>query len=83
MMRCILSTLVIVIHENTLVFFTLILMNRKSCKLNGGSSMNMVSESIVDRFAFKIESHPHPFKIDWVYKTLLPVKKRYLITFKI
>jgi len=44
--------------------------------------MNMVSESIVDRFAFKIESHPHPFKIDWVYKTLLPVKKRYLITLR-
>ena len=43
--------------------------------------MNVVSKS-VDRFALKIEPHPHPFKVALVDKIFLPVKERCLITLK-
>jgi len=31
--------------------------------------MNVVSNSFVDRFALKIETHSRSFKVVWVYKT--------------
>ena len=65
-MRCILST-----SNNsdswkhTNIFHTFIPFNGKSCKLviDGGSSMNVISKTIVDRFGLKVEPHPYPFKI--------------------
>ena len=69
----------------TSIFHTFVPINKKSCKLviNGGSSMNVVFKSIVDRFAVKIELHPYPFNIVWVDKTFSPVKKWCLVTLKI
>jgi len=45
--------------------------------------MNVIFKSIVDRIFLKTESHPHPFKVDWVDKTFLPVKKWCLVILKI
>ncbi|XP_022852355.1 uncharacterized protein LOC111373989 [Olea europaea var. sylvestris] len=82
-MRCILSTPIDSDSwKRTSIIYTFIPCNSRSCKLviDGGSTMNVVSKSVVGKFGFKPEPHPRPFKVAWVDRTSLPVTHRCLVS---
>ncbi|VVA41639.1 PREDICTED: gag-pol poly, partial [Prunus dulcis] len=47
--------------------------------IDGGSTLNVISETAVARLHLQAEPHPHPFHVGWVDKTRLPVTERCLV----
>ncbi|KAI9199122.1 hypothetical protein LWI28_027843 [Acer negundo] len=82
MMRCIFTKPVSAdTWKRTNVFHTFIQCKGKSCKLviDGGNTMNIVSNAAVTRFQLNPEPHPHPFRVTWVDKTSLLITHRCLV----
>ncbi|KAI9185053.1 hypothetical protein LWI28_003722 [Acer negundo] len=82
MMKCIFTKSVSAdTWKRTSVFHTFIQCKGKSYKLviDGGSTMNIVSNVAVTRFQLNPEPHPHPFRVAWVDKTSLPITHRCLV----
>ncbi|KAK0581717.1 hypothetical protein LWI29_017097 [Acer saccharum] len=83
MMRCIFSKPVSAdTWKRMNVFHTFIPCKGKIYKLviDGGSTMNIVSNAAVTRFHLNPEPHPHPFRVAWVDKTSLPITHRCLVS---
>ena len=81
--RCVLSTTVDNDNWNcTSIFHTIIQSGDKKCKLmiDGGTSMNMVSKDAVKLLNLKVEPHPNPFRVAWVYDYTLPVAQMCLVS---
>ena len=53
----------------------------KNLIIDGGSCMNVVSSSTVERLKFFVEPHPQPYKVAWIDNTFIPVTHRCLISF--
>ena len=53
----------------------------KKLIIDGGSCMNVVSSSMVERFKLLVEPHPQPYKVAWIDNTPIPVTHRCLISF--
>ncbi|WJZ85709.1 hypothetical protein VitviT2T_005229 [Vitis vinifera] len=49
--------------------------------IDGGSSLNIASQELVEKLNLKTERHPNPFKVAWVNDTSIPVSFRCLVTF--
>ena len=49
--------------------------------IDGGSSLNIVSQELVEKLNLKTERHLNPFKVAWVNDTLIPVSFCYSVTF--
>ncbi|CAL9088051.1 unnamed protein product, partial [Musa textilis] len=50
--------------------------------IDGNSTMNVVLKSAIKRLNLKVGSHPTPFKVAWVDKTILLLIERCLISIK-
>ena len=71
--------------KRTTIFYTLVRCGETLMKMliDGGSTMNVVAETAIERCHLKIEPHPHPFKVAWVNKTHLTVTHRCKIPIQI
>ncbi|RVW65530.1 hypothetical protein CK203_022085 [Vitis vinifera] len=49
--------------------------------IDGGSSLNIASQELVEKLNLKTERHPNPFRVAWVNDTSIPVSFRCLVTF--
>ncbi|RVW55375.1 Transposon Ty3-I Gag-Pol polyprotein [Vitis vinifera] len=49
--------------------------------IDGGSSLNIASQELVEKLNLKIERHPNPFRVAWVNDTSIPVSFRCFVTF--
>ncbi|RVW96613.1 Transposon Ty3-G Gag-Pol polyprotein [Vitis vinifera] len=49
--------------------------------IDGGSSLNIASQELVEKLNLKAERHPNPFRVAWVNDTSIPVSFRCLVTF--
>ncbi|CAL9004139.1 unnamed protein product [Prunus brigantina] len=65
----------------TSIFQTYVLCGNNRCQLDiyGGSTLNVISKTAVDRLQLQAEPHPQPFHVGWVDKTRLPVTERCLV----
>ena len=53
----------------------------KQLIIDGGSCVNIVSSSMVERLKFLVEPHPQPYKVAWIDNTSILVTHRCLISF--
>ena len=67
---------------------TSIFQTRVSCQgrlcttiIDGGSSLNISSQELVEKLNLPLERHPNPFRVSWVNDTSIPVSCRCLVTF--
>ena len=69
--------------EATSIFHMLIRWGRQAKKLtiNGGTYMNVVSESIVEHLKLPTEPHPRPYKLAWIYNTTILITERCLVSY--
>jgi len=51
--------------------------------INGGSTMNVVSQFIVKRCNLNVRPYPYPFKVAWVNKTNLTIFHTYRVPIQI
>lgn len=67
--------------KQTSIFHTFILCNSCLCKLviDRGSTMNVISRSVMAKFSLRTEQHPWPFNVAWVDRTSLLVIHRCLV----
>ena len=83
--RCILSTPKDEKEDwkRTSIFQMLVRCGNQAQKLiiDGGSSLNVVSASMVERLKLPIEPHPHPYKVAWIDSTSIPITQRCLVYF--
>lgn len=51
--------------QHTSIFFTYITCENKLCKIivDSGSSMNIISQDVVNRLGLKSIPHPNPYKV--------------------
>ena len=49
--------------------------------IDGGSSLNIALQELVEKLNLKTERHPNPFRVAWVNDTSIPVSFRSLVTF--
>ncbi|RVW42524.1 Transposon Ty3-I Gag-Pol polyprotein [Vitis vinifera] len=65
------------------IFQTCISCHGRLCTMiiDGGSSLNIVSQELVEKLNLKTERHPNPFRVAWVNDTSIPVSFRCLVTF--
>ncbi|RVW47624.1 Transposon Ty3-I Gag-Pol polyprotein [Vitis vinifera] len=47
--------------------------------IDGGSSLNIASQELVEKLNLKTERHPNPFKVAWVNDTSIPSKETKVI----
>ncbi|XP_058068206.1 uncharacterized protein LOC131217311 [Magnolia sinica] len=69
----------------TNIFHTRVSCGEKAVKviIDRGSSMNVVSQSMVDKLKLKPQTHPKPYKIASMNDTFIPVTKRCLVNFSL
>lgn len=48
--------------------------------INGGSCINVISETAVERLKLKPEPHPQPYRFAWVGKTSMAVSRGCLVS---
>ncbi|XP_021803216.1 uncharacterized protein LOC110747330 [Prunus avium] len=67
--------------KRTSIFQTSVPCGTNRCQLviDGGSTLNVISKTAVNRLHLQAEPHPHPFHVGWVDKTRLPVTERCLV----
>jgi len=60
------------------VFYAYIAHEAKSYKLmiDGGSFVNIISKTAVEKMGLKAEPHPQPYNVTWVGKTAQSVTQR-------
>lgn len=65
----------------TTIFQTLVISREQEKKLiiDGGNSMNIVSNSTVNRLKLPI-AHPSTYKVAWIDNTSILVSKRYMVS---
>ena len=70
--------------RRTSIFQTLVCCGQETRKLiiDGGSSMNVVSESTVQWLNLPTEPHPEPYKVAWINSSSIPVTRRCLVSIK-
>jgi len=74
--RCLLSSPILSDEwSQPTIFYTIV-----KCKetliytvIDGGSTMNVITQSVRQRCHMKVEHHPHPFKVEWVNKANLTI----------
>lgn len=68
--------------RRTTIFQTLVTCGKELRKLviDGGSCMNVVSASTVERLKLPTEPHPQPYHVAWINKTTIPVTQRCLVS---
>ena len=49
--------------------------------IDGGSSLNIALQELVEKLNLKTERHPNPFKVAWVNDTPISVNFCYSVTF--
>ena len=49
--------------------------------IDGGSSLNIASQELVEKLNLKTERHPNPFRVAWVNDTSILLSFRCLVTF--
>ena len=49
--------------------------------IDGGNSLNIVSQELVEKLSLPFARHPNPFRVAWVNETSIPISCRCLITF--
>lgn len=56
-------------------------MGDDNCKVivDSGSSINVVSSKVIERFELETTSHPHPYKVSRINSTALEVKQWCLV----
>ncbi|XP_028056995.1 uncharacterized protein LOC114260987 [Camellia sinensis] len=69
--------------RRTSIFQMLVRCGNQARKLiiDGGSSMNVVSATTVERLKLPVQPHPHPYKVAWIDNTSIPVTQRCLVSF--
>ncbi|RVW70926.1 Retrovirus-related Pol polyprotein from transposon 297 [Vitis vinifera] len=69
--------------RRTSIFQTRISCQGRLCTMiiDGGSSLNIASQELVEKLNLKTERHPNPFRVAWVNDTSIPVSFRCLVTF--
>ncbi|RVW31891.1 Transposon Ty3-G Gag-Pol polyprotein [Vitis vinifera] len=69
--------------RRTSIFQTRISCQGRLCTMiiDGGNSLNIASQELVEKLNLKTERHPNPFRVAWVNDTFIPVSFRYLVTF--
>lgn len=67
--------------RRTTIFQTLVTCGKDLLKLviDGGSCMNVISASAVERLNLPTELHPQPYHVAWIDNTSIPVTKRCLV----
>ncbi|WJZ83015.1 hypothetical protein VitviT2T_002731 [Vitis vinifera] len=67
----------------TSIFQTCISCQGRLCTMiiDGGSSLNIALQELVEKLNLKTERHPNPFRVAWVNDTSIPVSFRCLVTF--
>lgn len=67
--------------RRTTIFQTIVTCKKELLKLviDGGSCMNVISASAVERLGLLTESHPQPYHVVWIDNTSIPVSKRCLV----
>nr|XP_027124342.1 uncharacterized protein LOC113741054 [Coffea arabica] len=70
--------------RRTSIFQTLVCCGQETRKLiiDGGSSMNVVSESTVQRLNLPTKPYPEPYKVAWINSSSIPVTRRCLVSIK-
>ncbi|CAL5349722.1 unnamed protein product [Camellia sinensis] len=60
--------------RRTSIFQMLVRCGNQARKLiiDGGSSMNVVSATTVERLKLPVQPHPHPYKVAWIDNTSIP-----------
>ncbi|RVX03295.1 Transposon Ty3-G Gag-Pol polyprotein [Vitis vinifera] len=63
------------------IFQTCISCHGRLCTMiiDGGSSLNIVSQELVEKLNLKTERHPNPFRVAWVNDTSIPSKETEVI----
>ena len=53
-------------------------MGEKNYKLmiDGASCANIIAKTAHEKIGLKVESHPHPYNVNWVDKTIQPITQR-------
>ena len=69
--------------RRTSIFQTRIFCQGRLCTMiiDGGSSLNIVSQELVEKLNLKTERYPNPFKVAQVNDTSISVSFRCLVTF--
>ena len=49
--------------------------------IDGGNSLNIVSQELVEKLNLPFARHPNPFRVAWVNETSIPISCGCLITF--
>ena len=49
--------------------------------IDGGSSLNIALQELVEKLNLKTERHPNPFRVAWVNDTSIPISFHCLVTF--
>ena len=67
--------LVMRIGRRSSMFHTYITHEGKKYKLmiDGGSYVNIIAKIASEKMSLKVEPHPHPYNVNWVYKTAQPI----------
>ena len=67
--------------EALYIFHTYVKCGDVVCKviIDGGSCMNRVSKSALEKLKLQPELHPQPFRVAWIDKTSLSIIERYLV----
>ncbi|XP_024200577.1 uncharacterized protein LOC112203910 [Rosa chinensis] len=68
--------------SRTAIFQMLVRCGDKAQKLiiDGGSCMNVVSSSTVERLKLQAQPHPQPYKVAWIDSTQIPVTQQCLVS---
>ncbi|KAL5715946.1 hypothetical protein ACHQM5_017696 [Ranunculus cassubicifolius] len=68
--------------KRTSIFQMLVRCGNQARKLiiDGGSCMNVVSTSTVERLKLPVQPHPHPYSVGWIDSTSLSVTQRCLVS---
>jgi len=58
------------------VFYTYVVHERKNYKVIGGSCVNIIAKTTIDKMGLKAEYHPQPYNVTWVDEMTQAITQR-------